>query len=184
MASPPKGPVKQLDEAAVPFASDDQLCQWLQDYAPALRRYFMKKVSSVEADDLVQDVFLALQARGAASEIENVEGYLFRTAANVLARRHRRVTWNWDRPGGLEEARDLTDELSPERVLIAREEMEAAIRVLNTLPSRTASAFFMHRFDGMTYEAIGERLGISAKGVEYLIGTAIHRLSKRLGKRR
>jgi len=184
MASPPKGPVKQLDEAAFARASDDQLRQWLQEYAPALRRYFMKKVSSVEADDLVQDVFLALQARGAASEIENVEGYLFRTAANVLARRHRRVTWDWDRPQGLEEARDLADELSPERVLIAREEMEAVIRVLNTLPPRTAGAFFMHRFDGLSYEVIGQRLGISTKGVEYLIGKAIHRLSKRLGKRR
>ena len=176
--------MKQLNEAAFGRASEDQLRQWMQDYAPALRRYFMKKVSGVEADDLVQDVFLALQARGAASEIENVEGYLFRTAANVLARRHRRVTWDWDHSRGLEEARDLTDELSPERVLIARQEMEAVVRVLNSLPPRTASAFFMHRFDGLTYDAIGERLGISAKGVEYLIGKAIHRLSRRLGKRR
>jgi RNA polymerase sigma factor (sigma-70 family) len=184
MTFPPKRPVEQLDGAAAPRAPDDELRQWLQEYAPALRRYFMKKVNAIEAEDLVQDVFLALQIRGAASEIENVEGYLFRTAANVLARRHRRATWNWDRCGELEEARDLTDELSPERVLIARDEMEAAIRALNTLPPRTASAFFMHRFEGLTYEAIGQRLGISAKGVEYLIGKAIHRLSKRLGKRR
>lgn len=183
MAFPPKRPVEQLHEAPSPRARDEQLRQWLLDYAPALRRYFMKKVSATEADDLVQDVFLALQARGAASEIENVEGYLFRTAANVLVRRSRRVTWNWDRSGQLEEVRDLADELSPERVLIAREEMEAAVKVLNSLPPRTAKAFFMHRVDGLTYEAIGQQLGISAKGVEYLIGKAIHRLSKRLRRR-
>ena len=183
MAFPPKRPVEQLHEASSPRARDEQLRQWLLDYAPALRRYFMKKVSATEADDLVQDVFLALQARGAASEIENVEGYLFRTAANVLVRRSRRATWDWDRPRQLEEVRDLADELSPERVLIAREEVDAAVKVLNTLPPRIAKAFFMHRFDGLTYEAIGQRMGISAKGVEYLIGRAIHRLSKRLGKR-
>lgn len=157
--------------------------QWLLDYAPALRRYFMKKVSATEADDLVQDVFLALQARGAASEIENVEGYLFRTAANVLARRGRGTTWNWDRRGQLEEVRDLADEVSPERVLIAREEIEAAVKVLNALPPRTARAFFLHRVDGMSYEAIAREMGISVKGVEYLIGKAIHRLAKRLRRR-
>ena len=183
MAFPPKRPVEQLDEALWPRARDGELRQWLLDYAPALRRYFMKKVSATEADDLVQDVFLALQARGAASEIENVEGYLFRTAANVLARRSRRTTWNWDRHAQLEEVRDLSDDVSPERVLIAREEIEAAVKVLNALPPRTAKAFYLHRVDGLTYEAIGQQLGISAKGVEYLIGKAIHRLSKRLRRR-
>jgi RNA polymerase sigma factor (sigma-70 family) len=183
MAFPPNRPAEQLDEAMSRRARDEQLRQWLLDYAPALRRYFMKKVSATEADDLVQDVFLALQARGAASEIENVEGYLFRTAANVLARRSRRATWNWDRPGQLDEVRDLADELSPERVLIAREEIEATVEALNKLPPRIAQAFFLHRVEGLTYEAIGQRLGISAKGVEYLISKAIHRLSKRLRRR-
>jgi len=183
MAFPPKRPVEEMDEEAFARPRADELRQWLVDYAPALRRYFMKKVSAVEADDLVQDVFLALQARGAASEIENVEGYLFRTAANVLARRGRRSTWNWDRHGQLEEVRHLTDEFSPERVLIAREEIDAAVKVLNALPPRTARAFILHRVDGLTYEAIGQQMGISVKGVEYLIGKAIHRLSKRLRRR-
>lgn len=182
MGFPPNRTVEQRDEGA-PRRRDEELRQWLLDYAPALRRYFLKKVSAAEADDLVQDVFLALQARGAASEIENVEGYLFRTAANVLARRSRRASWNWDRPGQLEEVRDLADEVSPERVLIAREEIEAVIKVLNALPPRTARAFYLHRIEGLTYEAIGADMGISAKGVEYLIGKAIHKLAKRLRRR-
>lgn len=180
MAFPPRRPMKHMDEDASARVRDDQLRQWMLDYAPALRRYFMKKVSATEADDLVQDVFVALQARGAASEIENVEGYIFRTAANVLVRRGRRASWNWDRRGQLDEVRDLADELSPERVLIAREEIDAAVQALNRLPPRTAKAFYMHRVDGLTYEDIGRQLGISVKGVEYLIGKAIHRLSKRL----
>jgi RNA polymerase sigma factor (sigma-70 family) len=184
MAFPPKRQVEELDEPSFARTRDEQLRQWLLDYAPALRRYFLKKVSAVEADDLVQDVFLALQARGAASEIENVEGYLFRTAANVLARRGRRATWNWDRPSQLEEVRDLADDVSPERVLIAREEFEAVVKVLNALPPRTAKAFFLHRVDGLTYEAIGREMGISAKGVEYLISKAIQRLAKRMRRGR
>lgn len=180
MSAPPQQPREERHEAPPPRQREEQLRQWLLDYAPALRRYFLKKVSAADADDLVQEVFLALQARGAASDIANVEGYLFRTAANVLIRRKRRITWDWDRPGQLEEVEHLADELSPERVLIAREEMDAAVGVLNKLPPRTAAAFFMHRFDGLTYEAIGQRMGISVKGVEYLIGQALRRLSQRL----
>ena len=187
MAFPPSRSVEPLNEAASPRARDEQLRQWLTDYAPALRRYFMRKVSATDADDLVQDVFLALQARGAASEIENPEGYLFRTAANVLARRGRRTGWDWDDYGQIEDAHhhtdDLTDDLSPERVVMARQEVEAAARALRSLPPRAAKAFVMHRVDGLSHEAIARHLGISAKGVEYLISKAIHRLTKRLRRR-
>ena len=86
---------------------------WAQQYGPALRRYFQKKVNATEAEDLVQNVFLNIQSRGAeAGAIENVEGYLFRTAANVLARRLGRDAWNGD---PLTVVVEPQDELSPER---------------------------------------------------------------------
>ena len=68
-------------------AHAQELHAWMVRYGPALRRYFQKRVGHAEAEDLVQDVFLAMQSRGAGAQIENVEGYLFRIAATVLARR-------------------------------------------------------------------------------------------------
>jgi len=59
----------------------------MAQYGPALRAYFRKKAGAAEAEDLVQDVFVAMQARGGVEDIEHVGRYLFRVAANVLARR-------------------------------------------------------------------------------------------------
>jgi len=178
MAPPPQRP---LDEAfAGRSGAEADLRAWMVQYGPALRRYFLKKVSAAEAEDLVQDVFLSLQARGAAAAIDNVESYLFRTAANVLVRRYRRRTWDWDRHDSLEDVEPLSDELSPERVLIGKQAMDAVTAVLLDLPPRTAEAFFLNRFEAMTYEAVARRMGVSVKAVEQLIQRALRRLAERL----
>ena len=125
---------------------------WAQQYGPALRRYFQKKVNATEAEDLVQNVFLNIQSRGAqAGAIENVEGYLFRTAANVLARRL-------------------------ERALIAKEQLERVVEALKTLPPRTRQAFILHRFEEMTYVSIARQMGITTISVGKLIKRALRKL--------
>lgn len=176
MGAPPNSP-READPA---FVGPEDLRAWIGQYGPALRRYFMKRASAAEADDLVQDVFLALQARGEGAAIENVEGYLFRTAANVLVRRRQRQTWDWDRHATLDDAPDLADELSPERVLMGKEAVDRLADALTDLPPRTAEAFFLHRFEDMTYEAIARRMGVSVKAVEDLMRRALRRLSDRL----
>ena len=71
-------------EASAP--SEAEFRAWMARYGPGLRRYFQRRADPAEADDLVQEVFLALRARSATSDIDNVEGYLFKTAVSVLAR--------------------------------------------------------------------------------------------------
>jgi RNA polymerase sigma factor (sigma-70 family) len=153
---------------------DEAVRRWALQYGPALRRYFQKKVSATEADDLVQNVFLNIQARGAeAGAIENVEGYLFRTAANVLARRLGREAWRGDPLAELLEPRD---DLSPERALIAKEQLGRVMEALKTLPPRTRQAFILHRFEEMTYVSIARQMGITTISVGKLIKRALRRL--------
>jgi RNA polymerase sigma-70 factor (ECF subfamily) len=68
---------------------EEDLRAWMVEYGPALRRYFERRVGAAEAEDLVQDVFLHLQARAVGGAVDNVERYLFRIAGNVLVSRHR-----------------------------------------------------------------------------------------------
>lgn len=152
-------------------------------YGPALRRYFLRRAEAADADDLVQDVFLRLQARGAHSEIENVEGYLFRTAANVLATRRQQATWRWGAQEQLEEVDGLADELSPERILISRQAISIIVKALDDLPPRSAQAFFLCRFEHLSQEAAAKRMGISVKAVEELMRRAFRRLSEQVGSR-
>jgi RNA polymerase sigma-70 factor (ECF subfamily) len=145
-------------------------------FGPALRRYFLRRANAADADDLVQDVFLSLQSRGAGAEIDNVEGYLFRTAANVLGMRRRKGGWRWGSQEDLEHVDGLVDELSPERILISRQALEQVVRALADMPPRTAQAFFLYRFGHLSQEAVARRMGVSVKAVEKFLRKALRHL--------
>ena len=181
MASSPKPPLSETAPATRPGIEDEDLRAWMLQYGPALRRYFLRRVGAADADDLVQDVFLRLQGRGESSQIENVEGYLFRTAANVLARRRQRSTWAWGSQEDPESLDGMADELSPERILISRQAMERVMRALDDLPQRSAEAFFLYRFEHLSQEMVAQRMGISVKGVEALLRRAVRHLFERVG---
>ena len=170
-------PNRPLDVSAADGPREEDLRAWLAQYGPALRRYFQKKVSAAEAEDLVQDVFLSMQARGKLGPIDNIEGYLFRIAANVLINRHHREAHLWSARDALAGEAGAFEDLSPERVLIGKQAVERAVAVLETLPPRTREAFLLHRFEEMTYAAIAQWMGISGKGVEKLIKRALKRLT-------
>lgn len=186
MASSPKPP--RADAASPDRGSGGgaDMHALVVQYGPALRRYFQRRAgggAAGEVDDLVQEVFLLMQARGSASDIDNIEGYLFRTAANVLGMRRRRSTWAWGRQEDLDEVEGFADELSPERILIGREAMDAMMAALRELPPRCAHAFILYRFEHMPQAAIARQLGVSQKAVEALVQRAARRLFDRVGWR-
>lgn len=182
MAYSPKPPLTSQTPAA-PVAGGDDLHAWVMQYGPALRRYFLRRANAADVDDLVQDVFLMMQVRGATSQIDNVEGYLFRTAANVLGQRRRRATWPWGRQEDVEEAGGLADDLSPERILIGRESFDAMMEALRDLPPRSALAFMLFRLEHVPQEVIARRMGISVRAVQALVQRAANRIFERVGWR-
>jgi len=172
MGSPPHGKLEQ------PSAEDADLSAWMAQYGPGLRRFFRRRAAADEAEDLVQDVFLRLQARADADHIDNVQGYLFKIARNVLISRYRAKGFNGlAAHDGWSDELDGPDDLSPERILIGKQEYERLMAAILTLPPRARAAFVFHRFDHMTYQAIAERMGIAKRSVKELMQRAIDRLS-------
>lgn len=169
------------DGGAASALSEAALAELMARYGPALRRYFLKRVSPLEVEDLVQDVFVAMQVRGGAEDVEHVNRYLFRIAANVLARRRARPNWDW-RAGrrSLDEAPDLIEDISPERALIGKQAIEQLVVVLGDLPPRASEAFLLNRFEEMTYAAVAAHMGISVKAVEKHIKRALARIADAL----
>ena len=168
MAQPPE----PLKDAIAPPVRDG----WMAQYAPALRRYFAKRVPPAEAEDLVQDVFLAMQVRGEIRDPDQADRYLFRVAANALARRRQRQRWDWAHHEALDGGFAPIDDLHPERIMLDRERLAQFTTALDSLPPRMGEAFILHRFEEMTYPAIGRRMGISPRTVEKLISLALKRL--------
>lgn len=184
MASRPEPPPLDTGSSAARRAGEGERGAWMLQYAPALRRYFQRRAERADIDDLVQDVFLRLQARGPGAEIENVEGYLFRTAANVLARRYQSGRWRWGAQAPLEDVPDLVDELSPERILIGRQALERVLREIDDLPPRAAEAFVLFRFEQLSQQAIAKRMGVSVKAVQKFLHRAMRQLIQQVGPRR
>ena len=182
MASSPPPP---MSEAAPSEGTrrDRDLHGWVVQFGPALRRYFLRRAAAGEVDDLVQEVFVKLQARGATTEIENLERYLFRTAASVLADRRRQPGWRWGAQEDLDGASGMVDEVSPERIVIGREALGAIVSALEELPPRSAQAFFLVRFEQMTQEEAARQMGISVKAVEELMRRAFRLLRAKMGSR-
>jgi len=155
----------------------------LEAYAPALRRYFSKRVGPNEVDDFVQEVFLRMQAHAGSVPVQQLDRYLFVVAANVITDQNRRGAVRHETAHeSLEESHHPAEDLTPERVLLDREALETVVTAIAELPPRTRDVFVLHRFEEMSCTSIAAELGISISAVEKHIMKALRLLHLRLGE--
>lgn len=137
-------------------------------YAEPVRRFFSRRVRDQAAvEDLTQEVFVRLLKRAGVGTIENIEGYLFHTAANLLRERARRAASRV--PEDYEADPDSSDQIedfSPERILLGREALALMVEALQELPERVRSVFVLNRFEELPAVEIARRLGVSLSTVE------------------
>lgn len=149
-------------------------------YRAALDRFFARRAPNLRSDteDLTQEVFLRLASRSEGEPIERVDGYIFQTASSVLMDRARRqAVRGGDRHICYEEDVHAVEDFSPERVLMAREQVAMVRTVLERLPERVRAAFVLHRFEELGYAEIARRLGVSVSSIEKYISQALKELT-------
>ena len=71
---------------------------------------------------------------------------------------------------------------TPERVLLAKQQVAKLKDALAELPERVRFVFLLHRYEGMKYREIAQHLGISVSSVEKYMMQAIKHVAKRLGR--
>jgi RNA polymerase sigma-70 factor (ECF subfamily) len=142
----------------------------LENRAALLRFLLARRVPAEEAEDILQDLFLKLEAHP-AGPVAEPRAYLYRMAENLLLDRRRSA----GRRTGREEAwataqlgatRDADDRPTAEQVLIARERLALVANALAALPERTRLVFRRFRIDGVAQREIAAELGISLSAVE------------------
>lgn len=151
-------------------------------FRSSLRRYFSRRVSkSSDVEDMVQDVFERLLRRGEIENGDDVDGYVFKTASNVLVDRARRGQARQEalhQPFDADLHADV--DFSPEHVLAYREQLIRASAVLFELPERTRAIFVLRRIEGMRYLDIAARLDISVSAVEKHMQRATLHVARRM----
>lgn len=147
--------------------------QYLKDvyerYAGELRRYLrgIRRVRDNEAEDIAQTAFLKLAASGQAGEIENPRAFLYTTARNLVVDevRHRAHVERVDNLHSSPQRHD-NDEISPERIALAREQLGIVEQAIRDLPPKRRRIFILSRIQHLSYEQIAQETGLTAVAVK------------------
>ena len=162
-------------------AQNSRLEEVVANFRGPLLRFFQRRVrGGQEADDLTQEVFGRL-IRQDLGGIDNMNGYIFQVAANVLRDQARRASVRNGVFTGSTEV-DIEDEtgFSPERVLQSKEALQAMVSALYELPVPVRAVFSQYHFDGIAQVEIARRMSLSLSTVEKHMARANTHLLRRL----
>ncbi|MFO1466966.1 MAG: sigma-70 family RNA polymerase sigma factor [Steroidobacteraceae bacterium] len=150
---------------------------------PSLLKYFMRKTgSAAEAEDLTQDVLVRVLARAGWKSPEEARGYIFRAAVNRWRDRRRRqathgTTVQWDEETAVKHQIERAQSW-PERVLIAREDLDRTLQALEDMSERTRMVLVLIRLEQMKVATVAEMLGISVSAVNKHLAKGLSRLAE------
>ncbi len=142
----------------VRIASRDEVAsaELFDRYAQELYGFLARRVGPVEAEDILQEVFLRTLYRASSFRGDSsVRTWIYSIARYTLLEKNRgRI------PG--QTFFDLTDiRPGPESIVLGEERSQTIIAALEQLSDRLAIVLELHRIDGFTHSEIAEVLEIS-----------------------
>lgn len=165
-------------------AESDAFGRALQQHDRMLVRWLARKFGDVEtARDIAQSAYLRVWRYAQTRKIDNLQALIFKTAANLAAnefRARKRMqlvkvdTGAASRESPIEQVASAAP--SPESTALAREEISASLRAINSLPEQARRAFVLSRFEEKTYREIAVILEVSESSIEKYIIAALKAL--------
>ncbi|WP_421738309.1 RNA polymerase sigma factor [Caulobacter sp.] len=171
-----------------PSATTVSLARLYDEKRANLVRLFAARLRSVaEAEDLVQDLFLKIQALDELEVRDDGSALLFRMANNLMLDRLRGQTRASARDERWRDSQTTTvggdqvaDSPSAEDVVAGRQRLAAMMKTLEALPPKAARAFSLHKLDGLSHAETAAAMGISRSAVEKHVSAALKALMGRL----
>lgn len=141
---------------------------------------FRLLTTSIDAEEIVQDVFLALWSQRKSLQLKtSLSSYLFGIARNKVYEVIRQKLQN-------ELIAAYILEQRPEYVLVTEEEIlyndlnERLNQLLTGIPQRRREIFLLNRKEGLSYQEISKKLGITENTVDTQIRHALNYLRNKL----
>jgi RNA polymerase sigma-70 factor (ECF subfamily) len=169
-------PLLRLAPAPVP-EHDVDFDAFVRSYEPRLRRLVMRRIGDLcEAEEITQETLLrAYQHRASFATEDELMAWSTVVAQRLVIDRVRvrgRSIAVPDVPETARLGRDTAD------IVVARHEARAALESLEAIPTRQAAILWAREVEGLHYEEIAERFGITEPAVRSLL----HRGRKALRK--
>ncbi|MGB3845346.1 MAG: RNA polymerase sigma factor [Sphingopyxis sp.] len=177
MSAPPRDK-QSIAPTATSGEPAPDLVKTFWPHLPLLRKYLRRRVPVADLDDILQDVLLSIVRRADAAAVTHPKCYLFQAAQAALVDRHRRqTTRRADSHCQLDEPDHPVDELSPLRILLAKDEVRAVEATLGRLPERTQEILVAMRVEGSSLKSLANRYNVSTSAIEKHVTKAAKALS-------
>jgi RNA polymerase sigma-70 factor (ECF subfamily) len=159
---------------------------YLRKRADLVRFFTLRTRSPAQAEDIVQDLYLKIQATEPPPDLQSPEAWLYRLGVNVMLdrmkqqRRQAARDESWGREAAGPGAEHVAEEPAADDVVASRQRLARLVAAVDELPPQVAAAFRLHKFEGLTHGEVAARLGVSRSAVEKYIMTALKTLMARL----
>jgi RNA polymerase sigma-70 factor (ECF subfamily) len=175
------GPAKAR-ESEQSGARAAEISQLFRDHNRALVLFLASRLKDMQAArEVAQEAYVRVLQLEAPGAISFLRSYLFKVAANLaidrLRSQHSRASLE-----PVETLEDFLDEATPERTIIAREELALLGSVIAELPAKYQEAFRRHRIEDESFESIARDMGLKGRMVRrYVTYTLIYLRLRREG---
>ncbi|MGD9842885.1 MAG: RNA polymerase sigma factor [Steroidobacteraceae bacterium] len=134
-----------------------------------------------DIEDAVQETYLNALAAQANTEVQSPRAFLFRVARNIALNRKKRQRKKFEEAvGDVDELIAVDNGPTLFDTLDGQEKLRAFCDALDALPPQCRRVFIMQRMEGLSYQEIAERLGISTRTIEKHIQKALQRCAEHL----
>ena len=166
-------------------ASSERVCvqDVIRRHHASLIKFLRRRLRVADdADDVAQETYIRMMKYEGSDEIKSASAMLFHIAVNV-ANDHGRAALS-RHSGDHCDIGDVTlasDLPSPERTVLAHQNLDMLLDVIQALPPKCRQVFLLSRAHGMTYAEIARHCGISVKMVEKQISRALAACLEKVG---
>lgn len=162
--------------------ADDWFVQEVLPLEAALVRYLRRNWrDESEIADLRQEVYARVFDRALSAIPAQAKPFVFMTARNLIIDRVRRLRVVSIELVADTDALDVTaDDLTPDRVASARQELRRLQAALDALPPRCREVVALRKIEGLSQRDVAARLGIAEDTVEHHVMKGMKHLADAL----
>jgi RNA polymerase sigma-70 factor (ECF subfamily) len=149
------------------------LSRLFEEHNRALHSFLMIRVGNdAEAREVAQEAYVRMLQLDKPGAVSYLRAYLFKTAANIAVDRARQRITRARLEQGEAAGVESVDRLSPDRCLMAHQDLALVEQALFELPPRYRRAFVLHRVEDWSTGQIAWELGVNKRMVRNYISRA------------
>ena len=137
-------------------------------HEPMLRAWLSRRrLGGMDVDDIIQETYSRLMTAESVQHVQDAKNYTFQVAGSVVIDHLRRMkVVSITSVPDLDTLDVVSEEPSPERQVIDRDELHRLATMIARLPGRVREVFTLRRVYGLSQREVAEKLEIAESTVE------------------